>query len=234
MKGKSRSAGFDVYLEMGRKRVFAGVLEWPGWCRSGRTDEEALQALTDYGPRYVRVLGRAGEGLKPPEEPAGLCVAERLAGDATTDFGVPGGIPSFDRRPIDRDEQERLVRLLRACWRAFDGSARAAVGVELRKGPRGGGRDLDKMVNHVLEADQAYLRQVGGRYRAPTTPDPSAEMKAVRAQVIQALRDRVVGKPPAPSRRTSPLWPPRYAVRRSAWHALDHAWEIQDRASPID
>ena len=24
-------------------------------------------------------------------------------------------------------------------------------------------------------------------------------------------------------------WPPRYAARRIAWHALDHAWEIEDR-----
>jgi hypothetical protein len=24
-------------------------------------------------------------------------------------------------------------------------------------------------------------------------------------------------------------WPPRYVVRRAAWHVLDHAWEIEDR-----
>jgi hypothetical protein len=25
-------------------------------------------------------------------------------------------------------------------------------------------------------------------------------------------------------------WPPAYAARRIAWHALDHAWEIEDRS----
>src|SRR5438309_1771782 len=27
-------------------------------------------------------------------------------------------------------------------------------------------------------------------------------------------------------------WPQRYAARRIAWHALDHAWEMQDRSDP--
>ena len=25
-------------------------------------------------------------------------------------------------------------------------------------------------------------------------------------------------------------WPHRYAARRIAWHVLDHAWEMEDRA----
>jgi hypothetical protein len=35
------------------------------------------------------------------------------------------------------------------------------------------------------------------------------------------------GTPPVPKG-----WPPRYAARRIAWHALDHAWEIEDRSEP--
>jgi hypothetical protein len=26
--------------------------------------------------------------------------------------------------------------------------------------------------------------------------------------------------------------PPRYAIRRIAWHVLDHAWEIEDKSDP--
>jgi hypothetical protein len=211
--------------------VFAGAVEWPGWSRSGRTEEEALRALIDYGPRYVRAIGRSGGGLRPPKVPDELQVSERIDGDASTDFGVPGRIASSDRRVLNEEELRRQVQLLRASWRAFDRSARDAEGVELRKGPRGGGRDLDRMVRHVLEADQAYLWQIGDKDRSPKGADVPGELKAFRTQFVEALRARVAGQPPAPSRRTSPLWPPRYAVRRSAWHALDHAWEIQDRAT---
>ena len=28
---------------------------------------------------------------------------------------------------------------------------------------------------------------------------------------------------------TSSGWPVRYAIRRMAWHVLDHAWEMQDK-----
>jgi hypothetical protein len=31
------------------------------------------------------------------------------------------------------------------------------------------------------------------------------------------------------TRRYAFDWTPRFAVRRSAWHALDHAWELEDR-----
>jgi hypothetical protein len=26
-------------------------------------------------------------------------------------------------------------------------------------------------------------------------------------------------------------WPARYVIRRTAWHVLDHAWEIEDRSA---
>jgi len=36
--------------------------------------------------------------------------------------------------------------------------------------------------------------------------------------------------PEAPLKAPDRSWPPRYAARRIAWHALDHAWEIEDRS----
>jgi hypothetical protein len=52
---------------------------------------------------------------------------------------------------------------------------------------------------------------------------------------VAELRERMLAPISAPS-DGSPIagrkWPPRYAARRVAWHALDHAWEIEDRSEP--
>src|SRR5262245_66430981 len=90
-----------VYLEIGAKRTFAGAIDWPGWCRIGRDEESALQALVDYGPRYARELGAARLGFQAPAEAAALAVVERLAGNASTDFGAPAVAPSSDTKPVD-------------------------------------------------------------------------------------------------------------------------------------
>jgi hypothetical protein len=119
--------------------------------------------------------------------------------------------------------------VLRAVWRAFDRAAAAAVGVELRKGPRGGGRDLDKIVVHCVEAEEAYLRQLGAR--PPTPPADLVERwPALRKAGLEMLARRAGGDPP--ETKVKRPWTPRYFVRRAAWHVLDHAWEIEDRAAP--
>jgi hypothetical protein len=38
------------------------------------------------------------------------------------------------------------------------------------------------------------------------------------------------GEPVRTGPRGGVRWTARYYVRRSAWHVLDHAWEIEDRA----
>ena len=116
-----------------------------------------------------------------------------------------------------------------AAWKAFDAAAQRAQGRELRLGPRGGGRSLEKMVNHVLEAEEAYLTQLGSRRPRPPAHGMPARMKQVREAAVEALAARARGEqPPNPSAVRKP-WGPRYFVRRSAWHALDHAWELEDR-----
>ena len=223
-----------MYLEVGTKRVFGGAIEWPGWCRSGRSESDALQALVAYGPRYARAVGKAGHGLRGPDDPRAFDVAERLGGDASTDFGVPGAAPAADDRSLNDTELERLTGLLKVSWGKFDRTVRAARGQELRKGPRGGGRELEAIVEHVLEAEGAYLSRLGERFRPPDVAEPEVAMKRLRKAFLGALLDRAHGVPPPPSRRTSRLWTPRYAIRRSAWHALDHAWEIEDRTAQND
>jgi hypothetical protein len=219
----------EVYLEVGAKRVFAGALDWPGWCRSGKEEESALQALAEYGPRYAKLLRRTKLGFEPPPDASALKVVERLPGDASTDFGAPGKAPAIDEHPIDAAEVKRMTALMKACWSAFDRAVRSGAGKELRKGPRGGGRDLDKIVQHVIESEGSYLALIGQRYTFDPKADPKNELARLRTLITKALSESAGAGPVSAGPRGGKRWTPRYFVRRSAWHVLDHAWEIEDR-----
>lgn len=222
MKRKSTNK-LDVYLEVGSRRTFAAALDWPGWCRMGRDEASALQSLFDYGPRYARILRRARLGFRPPEEVSAFAVVERLKGNATTDFGAPDMAPAQDAQPVDEAELRRLQAVLKACWRAFDAAAAAARGKTLRTGPRGGGRALDGIVQHVLGAEEGYLSQLGGKV---AQADPAG---SIRQAILKTLAASARGKIPEYGPRGGKRWLPRYFARREAWHVLDHAWEIEDR-----
>lgn len=218
-----------VYLEVTRKRTFAGAIDWPGWCRSGKTPDDALEALVAYADRYAKVIAASRLGFERPSAVEDLDVVERLTGNATTEFGAPGIAPDADDRRVDAKELKRQSAILEASWEAFDAAwGKAAKGkVELRKGPRGGGRDLPKMRDHILGAEEGYLAMLGSR---PPDADIADRMAAIRATASEALVARAQGKPVADPRQTKRPWSPRFYVRRSAWHALDHAWEIEDRS----
>ncbi|HEX6384763.1 MAG TPA: hypothetical protein VF177_08850 [Anaerolineae bacterium] len=219
----------DVYLEIGKKKTFAGAIEWPGWSRSGRDEGSALQALLEYGPRYGRVLNETGLGFQAPADTAAFTVVERLEGNATTDFGAPDMAPSNDARPVGDEALRRFQALLQACWWAFDAAAEAAVGQELRKGPRGGGRELEGIVQHVLGAEAGYLRQLGWKFKQAERDDLDEEVRRTRLAILEGLAAAARGELPARGPRGGLRWTPRYFVRRVAWHVLDHAWEIEDR-----
>jgi hypothetical protein len=211
-----------VYLEVTPKRTFAGAIEWPGWCRAGKTPDDALAALLAHADRYGKALGHARLDFTVPAGLGDFEVVERLKGNATTEFGAPGVPPKADDRPLDAKELKRQTAILEASWRAFDRAAERARGVTLTKGPRGGGRDVPKMTEHVAGAEASYLSALGSR--APATA------AAVHETVLDALAARAAGKPVADPNKVTKLWSPRFHVRRSAWHSLDHAWEIEDRS----
>jgi hypothetical protein len=219
----------DVYLEVGKKKTIAGALEWPGWSRGGKDEDSALRVLCDYGVRYADVLNAAGLEFQAPSEMSAFNVVERLDGDATTDYGTPGLAPAYDAKPLNEDQLERLLAILNACWGKFDQAVQAASGKDLRKGPRGGGRDLDKIFHHVLDADIAYLRKVGFKLDQPEGAGPQDVLQRYRQAVPQALAASRRGELPSQGPRGGRIWTARYFVRRSAWHVLDHAWEIEDR-----
>jgi hypothetical protein len=232
MRNSHTSTKIDVYLEIGKKRTFAGAIDWPGWCRSARDEASALQALVEYGPRYAHVLHGRALDFRAPMDASVFLVVERLEGDATTDFGAPGKSPLSDARPVDGAELGRFQALLEACWQAFDAAVGAADGRELRRGPRGGGRDLAEIVQHLLDADAGYLARLGWKLEKGKDNDPSREMARSRQAILGALMAVAGGEMPARGPRSGVRWTPRYFVRRVAWHVLDHAWEIEDRVLP--
>jgi hypothetical protein len=210
-----------VAIEGTGKKVFASALDWPGWSRSAKTPEGAIEALLAYAPRYMPVVRAAGLRLASP---FAVDVVERLDGGSGTEFGVPSRPTEADARPVDTAEAKRLAKIVEAAWATFDGVA-AGAPAELRKGPRGGGRDRDKMIGHVNESDWYYAREIGIKAPQPT-PGDRAAIEALRAEVLAVLRQPSDGGPLADRK-----WPARYAARRIAWHALDHAWEMEDRST---
>ncbi len=197
-------AAIPVYVEVGTKRTFASAAEWPGWSRSGKDEKSALENLEAYAPRYAKVAKLAKLSL--PDKPT-FKVVERLNGNGTTDFGAPA-IPAKDeRRAQTAAESKRMIALLEASWKYLD-SLRARAPEELRKGPRGGGRDREKMYEHVVDSEVAYAPAIGLRLKRPD-----------RKALLEAIRKPAEGT----------KWPVPYAVRRIAWHSLDHAWEMEDR-----
>ncbi len=209
-----------VVIETGSKRVFASAIDWPGWCRSAKTEGEALDTLVEYAARYQRVAEIAVEsGLK--QASARLEVVERLPGSATTDFGAPDAEARVEQEPMTRDECERQIRLLRACWQVFDETAER-VSEDLQKGPRGGGRNRSKLIDHTFEAERSYARKIG--VKTPKGAMSTEEgLRAHRDAVCDAIRDiNARGE-------ASASWSLRYFIRRAAWHVMDHAWEMADK-----
>jgi hypothetical protein len=214
-----------VYLELGTKKVFACSIDFPGWCRSGKSDELALETLAGYATRYAEVARKAKVAFPARAGAEDLEVVERVKGSGATDFGVPHELAKADAEPLTARQAARQVELVRAAWAVLDRVAKSSP-AELRKGPRGGGRDRDKMLGHVLGAEAAYARMLGVKHPQPELGDTRA-LNALRDDIVETLRGSSDGSPLAPKG-----WPPRYAARRIAWHVLDHAWEMQDRGQP--
>ena len=216
-----KAAYIAVYLEVASKKVFASALDWPGWCRAGKDAEAALAALDAYASRYSKVADLARVPLPTSTK---FDVVERLTGNATTEFGAPAVAARSDREPLPSTEAGRIAALVGASWKALDEAVRSSPAA-LRKGPRGGGRDRDKIFEHVLDAEVMYAGKIGVRgLRAPQPHDRPAVL-AERSAILEALR-AAAGPQVVPEK----AWLPRYCARRIAWHVLDHAWEMEDRA----
>ena len=215
-----------VTIEIGPKgkRLVAVAPDWPGLERGAKTEEAAIGRLRSYLPRYSPVATLAemnGEfdAIKTIE------VVERYAGTGSTDFrGISFAFSSIDKQGMSGDELERELSLMQACWAFFD-DVRRRVSAEMQKGPRGGGRDRDHIVRHTFAAEQQWAKKIG-----ILTPDGAmltdAGLKSHRQAYCLAIReyhahDKLAGK--------VAKWPLRYLIRHTAFHTMDHAWEMEDK-----
>ena len=119
-------------------------------------------------------------------------------------------------------ECERKIALLQACWAYFDDTA-AHVSPELRAGPRGGGRDRDKIVRHTNGAEiDEHAKKVGVITPLDARLDPD-RLRAHRAAFVAAIREHCARG------ATARNWTLPFLIRRCTYHFLDHAWEMEDR-----
>jgi hypothetical protein len=212
-----------VMIEIGPKgkQVAAVAPDWPGLERGAKTEEAAIQRLRSYLPRYARVAKLAGMDAVFGASTT-IDVIERYPGVGSTDFwGVSFAFSDIDTQPVPPDGLERDLTLMQACWAFFD-EVRSRVSAEMQKGPRGGGRDRDHTVRHTFAAERDWAKKIG-----VLTPDDAMltdeGLHAHRDAFCQAIRAfHSQGK-------MARTWPLRYLIRHTAYHTLDHAWEMEDK-----
>ena len=212
-----------VTLEIGPKgkKVVAVAPDWPGLERGATTGEAAIERLLSYVPRYATVTKLAGMETAFATI-ATVDVVEHYPGTGSTDFwGISFAFSGIDQQAMSDEALERELTLMRACWAFFD-DVRSRVSAEMQRGPRGGGRDRDHIVRHTIAAQQDWAKKLGVRAPQDTiltdegvTAHRDAYCIAIRALHAQSKMART--------------WPLRYLIRHTAYHTLDHAWEMEDR-----
>jgi hypothetical protein len=212
-----------VTLEIGLKgkKVAAVAPDWPGLERGAKTGEAAIEKLQSYLPRYAQVAKLAGMDAEFAASTI-VHVVEQYPGTGSTDFwGISFAFSGIDRQDLSSEALERELTLMQACWAFFDG-VRLRVSAEMRKGPRGGGRDRDRIVRHTLGAEQDWAPKVG-------VPTPQGAL--LTDEGLQAHRDAYCSAIRAfhAQGKMARTWPLRYLIRHTAFHTLDHAWEMEDK-----
>ena len=204
------------------KRWVAVAADWPGLERGGKTEDEAVEKLARYVPRYLPVAKRVRLGSELATQ-TDLDIIGRYPGVGSTDFwGISFAPSPLDREPFDAPTFDRQVRLLRAAWAEFDETA-ARVSAELRPGARGGGRSRDRIVRHVLANEGGdFSKRVKAKSELEDLLTPGG-LAHHRDRFVEAMRAWYAeGKPLG-------NWTIPYLLRHTAYHVLDHTWEMQDR-----
>jgi hypothetical protein len=223
MLEESMTDNLRVMLEIGPKgkQVVAVAPDWPGLERGAKTGEAAIARLQAYLPRNAPVANLAGMGAEFAAI-ATVDVVERYPGTGSTDFwGISFAFSGIDRQVVSSAELERELTLLQACWAFFD-AVRSRVSAEMQQGPRGGGRDRDRIVRHTLGTEQDWAAKLGVRPPdgALLTDEGLSAHRDAYSTAIRAFHAQ--GK-------LARTWPLRYLIRHTAFHTLDHAWEMEDK-----
>jgi hypothetical protein len=212
------------------KKSVAFAVDWPGWSRGAKTPELALEVLESYRERYRPIA--VATGMEAEFDAAGrLKVVEDQVGTPSTDFwGISFCASGVEHEPMKDTELERKIALLRACWAYFDAVA-ARVSPEMSKGPRGGGRDRDQIIRHTIRNEsEEFAKQVGLRVPECGALTPKG-LRDYRAKYVDAMRAYNAGEG-----KRMRSWNLPFLIRHSAYHTMDHAWEMEDKdlSAPTD
>ena len=205
------------------KKAVAFAVDWPGWARGAKTPELALELLESYRGRYRPVAVAAG--MAEEFDAAGpLQVVEDRVGTGSTDFwGISFSPSGLEHEPVEDTELDRKIGLLRGCWGFFDAVA-ARVSAQMRKGPRGGGRDRDQIIRHTLRTEsEDFAKRLGLRIAegAALAPQGLCDYRAAHVASMRAYN--------AGDGRRMGSWNLPFLIRHSAFHTMDHAWEMEDK-----
>ncbi len=212
-----------VTVEIGPKgkKVAAVAPDWAGLERGAKTEEAAIARLESYLPRYAPVAKLAGMDAEFAAITT-VDIVEHYPGTGSTDFwGISFAFSSIDHQPVSREALERELALMQACWAFFD-NVRFRVSAEMQKGPRGGGRDRDHIVRHTLANEMDWAGGLGlpNLYDANMTEDTISTHRSAYCNAIREFHAE--GK-------MARKWPLRYLIRHTAYHTMDHAWEMEDK-----
>jgi hypothetical protein len=212
-----------VTLEIGPKgkKVVAVAPDWPGLERGATTEEAAIESLLSYVPRYASVTKLAGMESAFANN-TGVDVVERYPGTGSTDFwGISFAFSSIDQQAMSSEALERELTLMRACWDFFE-VVRSRVSAEMQRGPRGGGRDRDHIVRHTFAAQLDWAKKLDIRTPLDTllTDEGLTAHRDAYCNAIRVLHSQS---------KMARTWPLRFLIRHTAYHTLDHAWEMEDK-----
>jgi hypothetical protein len=217
-----------VMLEIGPKgkRIVAVAPDWPGLERGAKTGEAAIERLRAYFPRYARVANQVGMDSEFAADTTTIDVVEQYPGNGSTDFwGISFAFSKFDRQDMSSRELARELTLMQACWAFFD-DVRSRVSAEMQPGPRGGGRQRDQIIRHVVRVEQEEWAKKLGLHVPELLPGVMPKDDALKAQreayaaAIRAFHAE---------HKMARTWPLRYLIRHTAYHTLDHSWEMEDK-----
>ena len=95
------------------------------------------------------------------------------------------------------------------------------VSVEMQRGLARRGRDRDHIVRHTFAAELDWAKKFGllTPLDAMLTEEGLKTHRQTYCSAIQAFHSQ--GK-------MARTWPLRYLIRHTAFHTLDHAWEMED------
>ena len=205
------------------KKVVAFAPDWPGWSRGGASAHDALGALELYRSRYRPIAAKV-RLAKEFDAQGAFKVVEEKVGTGSTDFwGISFSPCRLETEPMEDADFARKVKLLRSCWSYFDAVA-ARVSPTMAKGPRGGGRERDHIIGHTIRVERGdFAKKVGLQVPPGWDWNPS-EVAAYRDDYVAAMVAYRKGQ-------VKPMrsWNLPFLIRHSAFHTMDHAWEMEDK-----